>query len=398
VSVALPAICLVSFSFPPAIGGVPRKAEWLAQGLAERKHRVTVVAAKSGGDQSVPRPGFPVHRLSCAPWVRGLRRLGEWHFMLRLSLFLLRHRAEFDVFHNLTGFAWAFATVLASKLAGKKALVSMEGGGLSSEFAFVEQKQFFGRFLTRFVCRNADCFAAANDAMLVELSARGVADSRLTKIYHGVPGVGSLPTQAEKKRLRQVLGIDGDVVALYTGRIDLLKDLGTLIRAWSDVARLSPAATLLIIGDGEQRREMEREATALGLRGSVRFLGEISLVDSYLALSDIFILPSLAEGMSVSLLEAMSYGLAVVVSDIPANREAVVHGAHGLVCPPGDSPGFAQTILKLIDDPSLRETLGEQAARRAKEQFSVGRMVDRYADLYAHILRSSGRVSDHSPC
>lgn len=382
-----PAICLVSFSFSPSIGGVPRKVEWLARGLVERKHRVTVAAGKFRERRLGSLPDLPVYRLSCAPWAPGLRRFGEWHFMAGLILFLLGRRGQFDLFHNVTGFSWAFATVLASKLARRKAVVSIEGSGLSSELAFVEQKQFFGRFLTRFVCRNADCFVAVNDGMLAELSARGVEPSRLVKIPNAVPDVADLPTPGEKARLKRELGINGNVVALYTGRIDLLKDLGTLVRAWAEVNRLRSDVTLLVIGDGNQRRGVEREVAALGLGGSVKFLGEMPQVRNYVASSDIFVLPSLAEGMSVSLLEAMSYGLAVVVSDIPANREVVVDGTHGLLCHPGDARGFAHAILKLAADPALREKLGGEAARRVREQFVLDRMVDGYARLYARVLR-----------
>lgn len=383
-----PAICLVSFSFHPSIGGVPRKARFLVEGLLARKHRVTVATRKTDSAAQALRPDVRLVRLSCFPWVRGLRKFGEWHFLFSVLFFLVRYRREFDIFHNFTGFSEAFATVLAAKLTKKKVVVSLEGSGLSSELRHLEEKKVFGKFLARFICRKADCLVAVNDAMLLELGERGVEESRRVKIPNAVPVPKALPAPGERKRLRSKYRIEQDIVALYTGRIDSMKDLRTLIRAWVKVSGLRSDVLLLVVGDGDQRPILEREAKTLGLSGRVRFLGERNDVHEYLSLSDIFVLPSLAEGLSVSLLEAMSYGLAVVVSDIPANREVIVDGVHGLVSPTGDVGQLAQAILKLVDNPSLREDLGMSAARKVRDGFVLEDMIDRYQDLYSRLLLS----------
>lgn len=383
-----PAVCLVSFSFHPSIGGVPRKARFLVEGLLARKHRVTVATRRANAAAEESRPDIPLIRLSCFPWVRGLRKFGEWHFLFNILFFLLKHRREFDIFHNFTGFSEAFATVLAAKLAKKKVVVSLEGSGLSSELRYLEEKKIFGKFLSRFLCKKADCLVAVNDGMLSELRQRGVEESRRVKIPNAVPVPEALPGPGERKRLRSKHLVEQEVVALYTGRIDSMKDLRTLIHAWAQVSGARPDVLLLVVGDGDQRPILEREAKTLGLSGHVRFLGERNDVHEYLSLSDIFVLPSLAEGLSVSLLEAMSYGLAVVVSDIPANREVIVDGVHGLVSPTGDVGQLAQAILKLVDNPSLREDLGMSAARKVRDGFVLEDMIDRYQDLYSRLLLS----------
>lgn len=383
-----PAICLVSFSFHPSIGGVPRKTRFLVEGLLARKHRVTVVTRKADSAPQALRPDVPLIRLSCFPWVRGLRKFGEWHFLFNVLFFLVRHRREFDIFHNFTGFSEAFATVLAAKLTKKKAVVSLEGSGLSSELRYLEEKKIFGKYLARFLCKRADRLVAVNDVMLSELRERGVEESRRVKIPNAVPIPEALPEPGERKRLRSKHQVEQGIVALYTGRIDSMKDLRTLIHAWAEVRRARSDVLLLVVGDGDQRPNLEGEAKTLGLWECVRFLGERNDVHEFLSLSDIFVLPSLAEGLSVSLLEAMSYGLAVVVSDIPANRELVVDGTHGLVFSPGDGGQLARAILKLVDNPSLREDLGGSAARRVREEFVLDDMVDRYQDLYSRLLRT----------
>lgn len=317
-----------------------------------------------------------------------MRKFGEWHFLFNVLCFLVKRRREFDIFHNFTGFSEAFATVLAAKLTKKRVVVSLEGSGLSSELRYLEEKKIFGKFLARFICKKADCLVAVNDVMLSELSERGVEESRRVKIPNAVPIPNALPGPGERKRLRAKHQIEQDIVALYTGRIDSMKDLWTLIHAWAEVSGMRPDVLLLVVGDGDQRPILEREAKTLGLSGCVRFLGKRSDVHEFLSLSDIFVLPSLAEGLSVSLLEAMLYGLAVVVSDIPANREVIVDGVHGLVSPPGDVRQLTRAILRLVDDPSLREDLGRWAARRVRDEFVLEDMIDRYQNLYSRLLHT----------
>lgn len=383
-----PAICLVSFSFHPSIGGVPRKTKFLVEGLLARGHRVTVVTRKVSPGVDGSRHDVPLVRLSCFPWVRGLRKFGEWHFLSRVLCFLVKRRREFDIFHNFIGLSEAFATVLAARLTKKKAVISLEGSDLSSDLRYLEEKKIFGNFLSRFICKKADCLVAVNDVMLAELGGRGVEESRRVKIPNAVPIPKELPTPAERKRLRSKHNVEQHIVALYTGRIDSMKDLRTLIRAWAGVREIRRDVLLLVVGEGDQRPKLEREAETLGLSGSIRFLGERNDVHEYLSLSDIFILPSLAEGLSMSLLEAMSYGRAVVVSGIPANREVIVDGVHGLVVPPGDVEQLVPALLKLIDYPALREDLGSKAAQRTRDEFALDDMVERYAHLYSRLLRA----------
>ena len=107
-----------------------------------------------------------------------------------------------------------------------------------------------------------------------------------------------------------------------------------------------------------------------------------------MAAADLFLLTSLSEGISVTLLEAMAAALPIVATDVGGNSEVVVHGQTGLLAPRGDADGLAQAIVTLLRDPAERQAMGQAGRRRLLEQFTQQQMHDRYAQFYDQMLRS----------
>jgi glycosyltransferase involved in cell wall biosynthesis len=148
-----------------------------------------------------------------------------------------------------------------------------------------------------------------------------------------------------------------------------LKDGGTQVQA-------------LLVGEGQERENLEKLRDALDLEKEILFLGERSDVPSILSASDIFVLPSLFEGMSNALLEAMSSGLACVASNIPANSELIKTAKNGLLFNPRDSEDLAKKFRTLMADPELRARLGEEARKTVQKKYNIETIREQLDDFF----------------
>jgi glycosyltransferase involved in cell wall biosynthesis len=143
-----------------------------------------------------------------------------------------------------------------------------------------------------------------------------------------------------------------------------------------------PEARLVMVGDGSQRSALEEQARRPSLAGRVIFLGRRADVAQLLPLFDAFALTSSSEGLPLTILEAMAAGLPVVSTSVGAISEAVVEGQTGHLVPVGDSDRLASALLKVLRDPGLRRTMGQEAQKRARAMFDLKVMTRRYEDLY----------------
>jgi len=233
----------------------------------------------------------------------------------------------------------------------------------------------------RLIVRSASktiCVSRAEYDEVVEIDQRTA--ERLVVIHNGVEMLPP-PTSEQRAAARAELEIDGDrIVAVSVGSLEEHKDPLALVRAARQVAQGGDALTLLLAGDGPLRPELER----LGRDepDAVRVLGFRADVVTLLAAADFFVLSSLREGLSFSLLEAMSLGLPVIVSDAPGNVEVVADD--GIVVGFGDIAGFAAAFRRLMNQ-AQRIELGERARQRVREHFTAADMVKRTRDVYDRI-------------
>ena len=185
------------------------------------------------------------------------------------------------------------------------------------------------------------------------------------------------------------LSIESPVV-VYVGRLDAQKGLPWLMRGFSKAVRQRPDAKLILVGDGPLRPQIEESVRQLGLDGNVIFTGRVDSagVLRWLQASDIFALTSAAEGLPCSLIEAMSTGLASLVSNIPGHVQLVDHEVHGLRTETANEDAIADGLVRLMDDAPLRARMGIAARRRIIQQFSTSQVVNCYEDLFASVMAS----------
>lgn len=214
--------------------------------------------------------------------------------------------------------------------------------------------------------------------------------AKLTVVHNGIEWAPALETRFEARRMLS-LPLEGFLYAAI-GRLKAQKNYGFLITAFADQAD----GVLVIAGDGPLKPQLEAQASALGVSDRVIFLGAVDrvAVRRLLQASDAFLQPSLYEGQSNAVLEAMHRGLPIIVSDIPEQRETVLDPqtgeVGGLVVPLGDTVAWTKALADLRRDPECRASLSAAARVIVERRFSLRRMIDGFE---AELVVSSPRAS-----
>lgn len=215
-------------------------------------------------------------------------------------------------------------------------------------------------------------------------------EKKVSLIHNGVEPPAH---RADRGALRAALGLETGPVGIIVARIDGQKGHDTLLQALALLQRRGVPLTVLVAGDGSARTGLEQQAASLNLGDDrVRFLGFRSDVPDLLDAVDLFVLPSLIEGLPLSVLEAMAHRLPVVATPVGGIPELIDHGVHGLMTPVNDAEALATALEQLVREPALRTELAESAFRRMMEQFTFDTMLDRYDQLYLSLrpARASG--------
>jgi sugar transferase (PEP-CTERM/EpsH1 system associated) len=226
----------------------------------------------------------------------------------------------------------------------------------------------------------------------------GVAPERLHAIYNGVDTTRFAP--AAGGRRQPIEGSPFNDPALWllgtVGRMLTVKAQPLLVQAFVLALQQQPGlrdrARLLLVGDGPLRAECEALLRAAGMSELAWFAGERADVPELMRGLDAFVLPSLAEGISNTILEAMASGLPVLATRVGANAELVQHGSTGVVVNAGDVPALAQGIVELATDAPAAAALGAAGRGRVERRFSLRAMIAAYEAVYLRALRPGSRV------
>ena len=247
------------------------------------------------------------------------------------------------------------------------------------------------RLLDNFTAGFSDRVIAVSESVKQDLISQGVSSEKIVVIKNGIECEGyqsPLDVENQQANKKKELGIgNGPVVGTIT-RFYKQKDVQTFLYAISDVIRDYPNLRCLIVGDGEQRRELEDMSTRLALHENVTFLGYREDAREILDLFEIFVLSSLWEGLPLVVLEAMAASKPVIATRVAGTAEAVVDGKTGILVPLRDSKRLAESIKTLLRDQKLAQKMGEAGRRRAHRHFRVERMVDETEKLYLDLMRS----------
>ena len=211
----------------------------------------------------------------------------------------------------------------------------------------------------------------------------GTAPSRVRVIYNGIDVQGASPAGESHAALRAAAGIPrGARVIGAVGSLYRVKGHLDLIRATPAILAHHPTSHVVILGRGPLHDALAGEAEALGVRDRIHLLGHRDDVKEWFGAMDAFVMPSLSEGLPLSLLEAMAAGLPSVITRVGGMPEVVRDGETGLIVSPGDVAALADRIAFLLGDAGLAVKIGSAARDRVLDQFTVDRMAADYRDLY----------------
>lgn len=240
----------------------------------------------------------------------------------------------------------------------------------------------FYRMPTRLEWHAVARLAVVSHAAVEELA--GLAPSERITVVHN--GIEPPPKRNVRDSLRQQLGVSDALTLLTVARMDSFKGHRDLLHALSRLRDRGVHATALFAGDGAERPVLERLARELALDDRwVRFLGFRNDVADLLEAADVFVLPSLAEGLPLSLLEAMGRGIAIVATAVGGMPEAVTNEREALLVPPREPAALATALERVLISPSLRSELATAAAERVRTDFSFERMLREYDGLYRSV-------------
>jgi glycosyltransferase involved in cell wall biosynthesis len=194
---------------------------------------------------------------------------------------------------------------------------------------------------------------------------------------------------SQKQESKFRLGLKSGPVIGILARLSDVKGHKYLIEAMKIALVFSPDAKLLIAGEGRMEKELKRLAKSLNITDSIFFVPEALDTREILSATDIFVMPSLKEGLGLALMEAMSFGLPVIGSAVGGIKTLIKDGENGLLVNPGDSSAIAKAIVGLLSDPDKAKRLGDNARRFIAERFSQEKMILKTEELYLECLRKS---------
>ncbi len=230
------------------------------------------------------------------------------------------------------------------------------------------------------------CIAVSDEVKMAALQTIGPIQAKTTVICNGVD-LRRYGPAADKTQLRRRLGLEPQGrLLIMVGTLKEAKGHCYMLEAMASIVPRCPDVHLLLVGDGELRASLQAQAHRLQLDGQLHFLGNRHDVPELLAASDIFVMSSLWEGLSMALLEAMAAGLPIVTTAVSGAVQVIIPGQTGLLVPPGNAQKLTEAVLQLLADPACAQALGAAARERAAAEFSAQKQAQEHLALYRRLV------------
>lgn len=384
-------LCVVSPLYHPSLGGLGRQAQLLTERLEEEGVQVFVIARRMKGmPPAVFSPKVRVFRAwSVKPYIHTFEKVNliniliSLTFSLSCALLLIRKRKEYDIVHFHGASLPLFFNISLLKLLRKRVIAKVAAANVGTEAGSLRGRYLgLGDFFIKLLGM-VDAFVATTGEIEKGLRDDGFPREKIKRIPNFIDFIVFSPATAdEKEYLKNKLGLGENPHIVFSGRFIQRKGINFLLSAWKKVVGNVADARLILLGDGPLLGEMKTLARELGIGDSVDFRGHVHEVPDFLRAADIFILPSLQEGMPNSLLEAMACGIAPVGTRIGGVVDIIKEGANGILADPGDSEGLAEGMLKLLRDKHLADAIALRSYETIRDHYHLDSIVPRYRDLY----------------
>jgi len=375
-------VVVIIQDYYPRLGGAQRQVAEQAPLLKQLGVEITVLTRRYAGLKPFERVGdVPVYRLP----IPGSKPLAAISFILMGVWKIIRLRP--DLIHAQELLSPSSTAVLARWLTGIPVVAKVLRGGRLGDMEKIGSGKF-GWFRVPFVCNNIDGFAIISREIDAELSGAGVPASNRFPLTNGVDTerFSPLPVSA-RLEMRQSLGLPPDgLLVMYAGRFEPEKRVDQVIRLWPETREKYPNARLLLLGSGKQEDALRQMAG-----DAIDFIGQVDDVVPYLQAADLFLLPSSTEGLSNSMLEALSCGLPVIATTVGGAEDVLVHNHSGWLIPPDAPEQMREALFALLGDDALRERLGKNARQKMVDEYALPVIVKKVRAMYDEILARRSR-------
>ncbi len=351
-------------------GGIETLIVEMLQALPRDRFNAGVAVFEGGGtlEQSVLDGGY---------YLRDLGKQEGFDLGLVRRLRRLLQAENIDIVHTHNFSAWLYAVLATLGLKRVKIV--------HTEHSFVEGNKRRRYLAERFCAQlTGHTVAVSQDVKQKMVEQCGIRPSRIEVVTNGIDTERFAPSRTLRDSARSSLGLSETQFLIGTvGRLVPVKDHACLIRAFADLHLTDPETRLLLVGDGPEMGALVRDIEQAGLNDSVILAGDRRDVPALLAALDLYVVSSLSEGFSISILEAMSCGLALVATEVGGNAEIISEDENGLLVPPADPTSLSAAMLKLLRDNRLRNEIGARNRQKIEQGFSMQTMLDRYLEFYS---------------
>jgi len=310
------------------------------------------------------------------------------HFLLRkpgidlsypFKLASLIKKRNIQIIHAHNATAWFYGT-WASILSGVPLVYTEHDRSFPTPLRLKYFHYFFGKCTTAVV--------AVSGAVKRNLE-KYEHIKNIRVIYNGIDPDLFKPASAEEKILKKKkLGLNqNDFVLSNVGRMDYWKNQRILIEILPELKKNFPQIKLVFVGGGKEEQNLKHLVIKKRVKNDVIFLGQRSDVNQILKAFDIFIFPSLTEGLPLVIIEAMAVGLPIIASPVGGIPELIINGKNGFLVSPTSKEEIKSTIIKLLQNPKLRQYMGKTGRKIFESRFSLPKMVKNYLKVYNEVIK-----------
>lgn len=341
-------------------GGAERLLLDILRFSDKEKHEFKVFCLMKGGgfQTEIEKMGVPVEIL-------GKKSKLGWELIKDLAKKLKQEKPEIVHTHLFAGDCWG---KIAAKLAGVPVIISSEHNLNVDEGKIKAIVKILTYKWTKRVI-------AVSEAVKKEtMEVYKVPEKKIEVIRNGIDLKRFKYKEPDLNKAKIVFGC--------VGRLEEQKGQKFLVRAFTDVVSKYPQAELWLVGNGSLRWQLEKQVARLGLGKNVKFLGLRLNIAELLGEMDIFVLPSLWEGLGISAMEAMACGLPVIASKVDGLKEIINDGEDGILVEAGSARNLGKKLLELADKPYWARTLSHKARLTAETKFGIEQVAKKYEEIY----------------
>jgi glycosyltransferase involved in cell wall biosynthesis len=358
-----------------SIGGAENFAREFALNLKKKNVDVKVITSRKS---LIKKNKFFRNIKVIQIYSPNIRIIGTLIYCFSLFIYFIFHFREYDIIQSFFLKHSSFVSVIAGKILKKKVFCRMECSGNFGDIKTLKKIPFSFIFLKIF--KISDGIIVLSNEMKKELEYYGFNKDKLFLIPNAVDVEKFIPP-TNKEEIKKKLGFENKKIVIFIGRLTKQKGINFLLEAFKEVDNENKF--LIILGEGELKESLFKKIENLGIKNRIWFGGKKDNVIPYLQAADVFVLTSISEGLPIVLLEAMSCGLPVIVSNVGGNIDVVENEINGYVVFPYDIKRIKIHIEDILKDEKKANLMGNRNRKKVIENYSCEAIIKKYLEIYS---------------